>query len=212
MKIIPASSQFLFTVAATMLISLGLLDERVVAEPGAGEWGKPRLLVAAPADAVWKHLSWPKMVRTAEGTLILAYSAGAGHNVGGSGPAVSLSTDGGRSFTPPRLLRRFPDDDPRYRDCGNLALNIADDGAVVLLAMVTLWTAELPALDWRPVGRALQWTGDQPEHVDFTYPWMTHLEDDRWMLVCYSGQRRGRNDIYGLTLRLDPQREMAQTD
>jgi hypothetical protein len=41
---------------------------------------------------------------------------------------------------------------------------------------------------------------------------MAHLEDDRWIMVFYSGHRRGRNDIYGLTLRLNPETGKADAD
>ena len=44
-----------------------------------------RLLVASGDDAATQHLSWPKMVRANDGALILAYSAGIGHNKGASG-------------------------------------------------------------------------------------------------------------------------------
>jgi len=129
------------------------------AEPGpaGGAYGAPRLLVPAPDDPAIAHLSWPKIVGTADGTLVLAYSAGRGHNIGGSGPAVSRSTDGGKTFSAPRLLGRFPDDDPRYRDCGNVALGVALDGAVVLLAMAYSGNEQNTILGWRSVDGGASW-------------------------------------------------------
>jgi hypothetical protein len=97
--------------------------------------GEVRIAVAAPDDPRSAHLAWPKVVRTSRGTLVLASCAGQGHNTGSSGPAISRSTDGGASFSAPDVLMRFPDDDPRYKDCGNIALGIASDGALVMLAM-----------------------------------------------------------------------------
>ena len=79
-----------------------------------------RIALAPTVGDKYAHLSWPKVVRTRAGTVVLAYSAGIGHNIGGSGLAVSRSTDGGQSFSLPRLLIRFPEDDARYRDCGAL--------------------------------------------------------------------------------------------
>jgi hypothetical protein len=133
---------------------------QAAAAPRGGAWGRPRVIVPAPDDPRIAHLSWPKVVRAPDGTLIVALSAGRGHNVGGSGPAVSRSTDGGATFSRPHLLRYFPDDDPRYRDCGNLALGLAEDGAVVLLAMafagderntILGWRSEDSGRNWRPV-------------------------------------------------------------
>lgn len=136
----------------------GLCTVAAAAEsPAGGDYGTPRLLVSAPADPASAHLSWPKIVATPEGILVLAYSAGKGHNIGGSGPAVSRSTDGGASFSPPQLLRRFPDDDPRYRDCGNLALGVADDGAVVLLAMAYAGNEQNTVLGWRSADGGANW-------------------------------------------------------
>jgi hypothetical protein len=350
-----------------------------------------RVLVSASSDCADRHLSWPKIVRTQSGALILAYSAGLGHNQGASGLAVSVSRDQGISFPVPKTLRRFPSDDARYRDCGNLAIGIAADGAVVLLAMayhgdqrntvfgyrsadegltwepldttclsenktgsvfghvsrlpdnslvvfghyrtgsspyenglwisrsydhgrtwkphqrilkermqepaviwtekgfvgllrswggradyslltsedrthwlrkenafnqeliegrgypspflacepalpsrlwalesfrhptgkterggIVLWTADLRAsgglaeVIWRKVARLISWkASDTDAHPDFSYPWMTFLGDGRWLMVYYSGQTMGQNDIYGCTLRLDPERGEA---
>lgn len=113
----------------------------------------------SPVDNRDVHLSWPKIIRTGEGTLILAYSAGIGHNVGGSALAVSLSKDGGRRFTPPRKLIRFPDDDERYRDCGNLALGLAGDGSVLLLAMAYNRDEGNHIFGWRSIDDGVNWTG-----------------------------------------------------
>lgn len=80
------------------------------------------------------HLSWPKAVRAADGTIVLAYTAGVFHgDHGGGSPAISISTDEGNTFTAPNVLRKFgPDKD--YTQSGNLAIGLADDGGVLAMA------------------------------------------------------------------------------
>lgn len=120
----------------------------------------PYIAVKSPEDPRIAHLSWPKIITTKNGTIILAYSAGVGHNRGGSGPAVSTSKDGGKTFSPPKILGYFPEDDNRYRDSGNTAIGIAEDGAVILLAMayrgnenntIVGWRSEDDGKTWKPV-------------------------------------------------------------
>tara|TARA_R110002096_G_scaffold199271_2_gene383083 strand:+ start:411 stop:1484 length:1074 start_codon:yes stop_codon:yes gene_type:complete len=94
------------------------------------------VIVPSPEETRIQHLSWPKITRTKSGVLVLAYSAGIGHNQGGSGLAVSISKDEGQSFSPPKVLTYFPDDDDRYDDMGNLAMGTSEDGkSVLILAM-----------------------------------------------------------------------------
>lgn len=118
-----------------------------------------RVAVAAPADPRFAHLSWNKVVRTAKGTIVLACVAGTFHGSHGGGcPAVARSSDGGATFSDLRILREFgPGLD--YTCCGNLALGIAEDGAIVLLAMaytgdeanhVFGWRSEDEGLTWKP--------------------------------------------------------------
>lgn len=126
-------------------------------QPLGGDYGQPRLLVPAPTAPAIAHLSWPKIVATPGGTLVLAYSAGVGHNIGGSGPAISISTDRATSFSSPNVLAYFPDDDHRYRDCGNMALGLAGDGAVVLLAMAYSGDQQNTILGWRSIDDGKTW-------------------------------------------------------
>lgn len=120
--------------------------------------GQPvRVAVQAPDDPAIAHLAWPKAIRTSQGTVILAYCAGEGHNTGGSGPAISRSTDGGQTFTAPVLLTRFPDADTRYQDCGNLALGIAPDGALLLLAMAFNRDGPNNIYGWRSTDDGKTW-------------------------------------------------------
>ena len=129
------------------------------AGPGCGCFGAPRLLVPAPADERCAHLSWPKVARASDGTLVLAYVAGRFHGVHGEGcPAVSLSDDGGCTFTPPHVLKHF-DAGTRCTAAGNLALGVAEDGALVILSMayrgdeantVDGWRSADGGVTWRP--------------------------------------------------------------
>lgn len=91
-----------------------------------------RIAVEPPANKRFEHLAWPKAVRTADGTIVLGFLAGT-HHGNESCPAVSISTDGGKTFSPPDVLREFgPGKD--YTNSGNLALGVAHDGSVLLLA------------------------------------------------------------------------------
>ena len=91
------------------------------------------MIVPAPEDTRFAHLAWPKVVKAKDGTLVVAYVAARAHTVAGC-PAVSRSADGGRTFTPPHVLQEFSDK-ADYAHCGNLALGLAGDGSVVILAM-----------------------------------------------------------------------------
>ncbi|MCO6048074.1 glycoside hydrolase [Aeoliella sp. ICT_H6.2] len=126
----------------------------------AGDFSEPRVLVAAPHDSSIRHLSWPKVVRTPDGTLVAAFIAGSFHGSHGGGcPAVSVSTDEGQTFTAPHILKRYRDGD-EYTSAGNVALGVADDGAVVLLSMaynanvastIDGWRSEDSGRTWQTV-------------------------------------------------------------
>jgi hypothetical protein len=138
--------------------ALSLGGGAVAAEPEGSALGTPRVIVAPPAEKALAHLSWPKIVRTADGTLVVAYIAGAFHGPDGGGcPAVSRSTDGGKSFSPPHVLARH-DRTTRYTSGGNVALGIADDGAVVLLAMAYTGNTRNTVEGWRSTDAGLTWT------------------------------------------------------
>src|SRR3954470_23570011 len=87
----------------------------------AGDFGEPRVIVAAPADPAIAHLAWPKAVRLRDGGLVVAYVAGRFHGTHGGGcPAVSVSTDGGKTFSPPYVLKHYGPGDT-YTSGGNVA-------------------------------------------------------------------------------------------
>lgn len=119
--------------AALLLAALALAAPPAV--PLAGDFGEPRVIVPAPADPAVAHLAWPKVARAPDGTLVVAYVAGRFHGTHGGGcPAVSVSADGGKTFTPPHVLKRYGPGEA-YTSGGNVALGVAADGAVVLLSM-----------------------------------------------------------------------------
>ena len=116
-----------------------------------------RIAVAPPANPRFEHLAWPKAVRTADGTIVLGYLAGT-HHGSESCPAVSYSTDGGRTFSAPNVLKEFGPG-KEYGNSGNMALGIAHDGAILLLAHghnkdsnhIYGWRSTDQGRTWRPV-------------------------------------------------------------
>ncbi len=137
------------------------------AEPPLLAWaaknpeGQPvRITVPAPENLRFAHLSWNKVLRTPKGTVILAYTAGTFHgNNGGGSPAISRSTDGGRTFSKPQILQKFgPGLD--YTQSGNQALGLDENGNLVLLVMAFTvdttnhifgWRSEDDGVTWNPV-------------------------------------------------------------
>jgi hypothetical protein len=118
--------------------------------------GNPvRIAVAPPDGPRFAHLSWTKAVRTPRGTIVLAYLAGIYHG-GSDCPAISRSTDGGRTFSAPQILREFaPGRD--YASSGNLALGLTDDGALVVLAMAFTGDKTNMIFGWRSDDDGVTW-------------------------------------------------------
>lgn len=116
-----------------------------------------RIAVAAPENPRFSHLAWPKAVRTADGTIVLGYLAGT-HHGSESCPAVSRSTDGGKTFSTPHVLKEFGPGQT-YTNSGNMALGLAHDGAVLLLAHghtansshIFGWRSTDSGRTWQPV-------------------------------------------------------------
>lgn len=150
-----------------VLVGLIITAANAAEPPALPEWaarlpggGTLRIAVPAPEEARFAHLAWPKAVRANDGTIVLAYLAGIFHGThGGTSPAVSLSSDNGRTFTAPHILREF-DPEGEYTASGNLALGVAGDGAMVLLAMgykgdtanhIFGWRSEDHGRKWSPV-------------------------------------------------------------
>lgn len=145
-------------------VIVGLLATSLRAEEPLPAWaarppggGVVRVAVTPPADLRYAHLSWPKAVRTPKGTIILACAAGIFHgDHGGGSPAISLSSDGGRTFSAPQILRSFGPGE-EYTQCGNLALGVAGDGSVTLLAMAYTGNERNNIYGWRSTDDGHTW-------------------------------------------------------
>lgn len=154
------------TAPLTILLTLGLLlaangaaaDELPAWVATLTDGGQVRVAVPAPADPHFAHLSWCKAVRATDGTIVVAYIAGIFHGShGGGSPGVSLSTDGGKTFSAPNILRVF-DKDKDYSCSGNLALGVADDGAILLLAMAYTGDERNHIFGWRSTDHGRTWS------------------------------------------------------
>lgn len=133
------------------------VDPRIAPPPVAGDFGQPRLLVPAPAQARLQHLGWPKLARAHDGTLVVAMCAARFHGSHGEGcPAIARSTDGGATFEPLRVLHEF-DDTTRYDHCGNVAIGTTTSGALVLLAMAYRDGDYNTVLGWRSDDSGVTW-------------------------------------------------------
>ena len=99
---------------------------------GEGSFGQAQVIVPAPADAARQHLAWPKVVRTANGKLVVACVSAAKHtgNAGGL-EAVAVSADGGATFSALDVLAK-PEGDERWTEGGNIALGMSVDRVVML--------------------------------------------------------------------------------
>ena len=126
------------TPPALLLLVLTLGSFPLRADPlpawaGVTTDNSPVRVAVRPLDnSRFHHLAWPKAVRTADGTIVLGYQIGT-HHGDGSCPAVSLSTDGGKSFSAPNILREFGPG-MEYSNSGNMAIGLTHDGAVILLS------------------------------------------------------------------------------
>jgi len=119
--------------------------------------GDVRVAVPPIDDDRHIHLSWPKAIQTSDGTIILAYLAGRFHGTHGEhSPAVSISKDNGKTFSKPHILREFSAE-TAYTESGNLAMGIAEDGAVIILAMAFRGNELNHIFGWRSVDDGESW-------------------------------------------------------
>ncbi len=121
-----------------------------------GDYGQPRVIVPAPKEARYQHLSWPKVIKAEDGSLVVAYIAGRKHVNGDGCPAVSISRDGGNTFSPPKVLMEFDSSMP-YQHGANLALGKAEDGALVLMVMAFTDDLRNNIYGWRSEGNGKTW-------------------------------------------------------
>jgi len=143
----------LVKVAGLIVATVLWTEGRLAVGGGAGPLP---IIVPAPEDVRFCHLSWPKVVKADDGSIIVAYIAGRKHVNGDGCPAVSVSNDGGESFTSPRVLKTF-DSTMRYQHAANLALGKAPDGAIVLMAMAFTNDRRNSIYGWRSEDHGKTW-------------------------------------------------------
>lgn len=152
---ISPSAHFLHAIA--LIASVATVAASQALPPWAGKAPNGdvvRIAVEPPTNRRFEHLAWPKAVQTADGTIVLGYLAGT-HHGDESCPAVSVSTDGGKTFSAPNVLREFgPGKD--YTNSGNMALGLAHDGSVLLLAHGHTATTN-HIFGWRSRDRGRTW-------------------------------------------------------
>ncbi|QDS89941.1 BNR/Asp-box repeat protein [Rosistilla ulvae] len=115
-----------------------------------------RIIVPAPEGDRFCHLSWPKVVKADDGSIVVAYIAGRKHVNGDGCPAVSVSQDGGQSFTSPEVLKTFDSTMP-YQHAANLAIGKAKDGAIVLMVMAFTDDLRNNIYGWRSEDHGKTW-------------------------------------------------------
>lgn len=121
-----------------------------------GEYGQPKVIVPAPKDARHQHLSWPKVIKAEDGSIVVAYIAGRKHVNGDGCPAVSISRDGGATFSSPKILMNFDSNMP-YQHTANLAFGKAGDGSLVLMAMAFTDDLRNNIYGWRSEDNGGSW-------------------------------------------------------
>ncbi len=132
----------------------------------AADFGEPHVIIPAPDDGSIAHVSWPKVVRTPEGTLVVAAIAGEFHGSHGGGcPVTAYSTDGGRTFSEMQVLKRYGPQ-MEYTSAGNCALGVAEDGAVVLLSMAYNGDASSTIDGWRSTDAGRTWIPTDVSRLD----------------------------------------------
>ncbi len=114
-----------------------------------------RVAVTPPENLRFAHLAWPKAVRTPNGTIVLGFQAGT-HHGDESCPAVSRSTDGGKTFSAPNVLKEFGPAE-EYSNSGNMALGVAHDGAVILLSHGHKGNVSNHIFGWRSADSGRTW-------------------------------------------------------
>ena len=129
-----------------------------------GEKGAIRVIVPAPDDDRFCHLSWPKVVKAKDGSIVVACIAGRKHVNGDGCPAVSVSIDGGQTFSAPDVLKTF-DSTMRYQHAANLAMGIAEDGAIVLMAMAFTDDLRNNIYGWRSEDNGVTWESTETSEI-----------------------------------------------
>jgi hypothetical protein len=187
---------FLFRLAM-LLANLPLHAEPAPAWAGIAPDGtSARIAVAPTSNPRFTHLAWPKAVRTEDGTIVLGYQIGT-HHGDASCPAVSISTDGGKTFSPPQVLREFGPG-MEYTNSGNMALGLAHDGSVILLSHGHRGNEASHIFGWRSTDGGRTWTPVDtsalgPNKTGSSTGSIVRLPDGKLMAV---GHYRGGSEPY----------------
>ncbi len=121
-----------------------------------GDFGEPRVIVPAPKASRYHHLAWPKVATTDNGNIVTAYIAARKHVNGDGCPAVSISRDGGQTFSKPKILKLFDSSMP-YQHGANMALGKAKDGALLLMVMAFTDDLRNNIYGWRSTDNGTTW-------------------------------------------------------
>ena len=120
-------------------------------------FGEPQVVVAPIDDDRFAHLAWPKVTRTSQETIVLAFSAGRFHGAHGEGcPAIAVSTDDGQTFSDPLIVTEFSPSDT-YTHCGNLALGVTSDNTLILFAMACRGDEANSIFGWVSIDQGASW-------------------------------------------------------
>jgi hypothetical protein len=144
------------------------------------------------------------MIRTESGIIIASYIAGRFHGSGGGGsPAISISTDGGATLSPPRVVHEFNEND-EYNHSGNTALGIARDGAIVLLAMAFRRGEAHTIFGWRSEDEGQTWSAIDTSNLadnqsGSVYGNVLNLPDGRLMVFGHYRSPRPEQGIWVAT-------------
>jgi hypothetical protein len=168
-------------------------------------WNSPRLI----ADI---HAVEPALVATSNGRL-LGFFRGESKVLRGR-QYVGVSDDKGSTWKTGLSVL-----DSEDRDKSRLAAPFAVEnperpGEILVLTTergvagpsqgrIWLWRGDAEKLDWKRDRILLVFPFiPQDIHTDFGYPWLLHIEADRWLMYYYHGEKKGPSPIWVTEVRL----------
>jgi hypothetical protein len=116
---------------------------------------------------------------------------------------VSVSDDGGRSWrTAPSELKIEKPGFSLAAPCA--AVHPEKPGDLVVLTTergnpgrIWLWRGSADKLEFRRERQILEFPRPEgSKHNDYGYPWLVHVEGDRWLMFYYHGLGHGPNSIW----------------
>jgi hypothetical protein len=154
-------------------------------------WGEPTKIVEEPTAE-------PMMVRSGDRLIALLRKSGKSDL-----QYVSVSDDGGKSWkTAPSELKIEKPGFSLAAPCA--AVHPEKPNQLIVLTTergdpgrIWLWRAEADKLDWKRERIILEYPRPEgSKHNDYGYPWLVHLEGDRWLMFYYHGLGHGPNSIW----------------